>query len=160
MSSKPIRMDIINKINKSKTFQQAWAVNLNTTKKKIKEQFLNRGELFEGVAALTKFKGWTHTYQTLSTKFKAIDFYRLENGKNTVASLKTTMTKDVSTWISFNVKHLNDLKKIYVDKFVSYEGKSISNIGNVELHIGTHKQLTASELTTWLNAIRKEVGQM
>ena len=115
-----------------------------------------RRSFLEGVMRKSKFKDWKHTYD-LAKNFKAIDFYRKVNGKNIVASMKTTKLNDVTKWINQNKKHLNDLKKGKVDTYFKWGNNKIP-ADIVQLNLFTKKGLSAAERQIWKNAIESHTG--
>ena len=115
-------------------------------------QIFGRRGFLEGVMRKTKFKDWNHTYD-LAKNFKAIDFYRNVNGKNIVASMKTTRLEDVSKWINQNKTHLADLMKGKDDKFFEWGSSNHIRADIVQLNLFTKKGLSAAERRAWKNAI-------
>lgn len=84
-----------------------------------------RGVIFEKIMRKRFFKDWNFTgYATDGLQglnihnYPIIDFYKKVGNKLKVASMKTTKTKDVASWMSTNAKHLSELNALTDDKTI------------------------------------------
>lgn len=108
-------------------------------------KFFERGTFFEKLMAKSgRYAGWTHT----SHNFPVIDFYKKVNNTLKVVSMKTTVTKNVSSWMNTNKGHLEKLNKTS-ERLIPGE----SGFGVRALHIYV-KDTDFAEYSNWPSAIK------
>jgi len=87
----------------------------------------------EELLGQTRFKDWLWTGE-ISISFPAVDYASEVAGKFDAASVKSTKTKDVSSWITANTSHLNKLRDGNLKAYFS-QGSNTVRADIVELHI-------------------------
>jgi hypothetical protein len=129
--------------------------NLNATIKKAEiaewwakgyPKFFQRGTFFERLMAKSgRYSGWTITPHN----WPVIDFQKIIGGKVKVVSMKTTITTDVTSWMSTNADHLVKLNNMKVSL-----AKDVGNIPEIRaLHVYVKKSALAN-YSNWAAAIK------
>lgn len=87
----------------------------------------------------------------ISSNLPGIDFYKVIGGKVKVVSMKTTITTDVSSWMSTNADHLMKLNNMKNDL-----AKDVGNIPEVRaLHIYVRKS-GLGNYSNWVAEIKSK----
>lgn len=114
-----------------------------------------RGVIFEKIMRKRFFKDWNFTgYATDGLQglnihnYPIIDFYKTVGNKLKVASMKTTKTKDVASWMSTNAKHLKELNALTDDKTIG----TLTGKAEPYLYIFVPK---GTDITDWATKINK-----
>lgn len=103
-------------------------------------KFFQRGTFFERLMAKSgRYSGWTITPHN----WPVIDFQKIIGGKMKVVSMKTTITTEVSSWISTNADHLGKLNNMQV--------RWAQNAGNLLEIRALHIYVKDSELGNFSN---------
>jgi len=115
--------------------------------------WFKRGRFIEELLGQTRFKDWFWT-GGISSSFPGVDFARQVAGKYVAASVKSTKTTNVGSWISKNTAHLNKLRDGKIaGEFVQGANKVRADL--VELHIFVPKANYSQAMeSTWTNAIK------
>jgi hypothetical protein len=109
-------------------------------------EFFTRGTFFEKLMAKSpKYSGWTITPHT----WEVIDFQKVVGNTVKVVSMKTTITKDVTSWMSSNADHLGKLNNMQ-----KKWAKEVPNKQEYrELHIYV-KDIDLGDYGDWVRSIK------